>query len=117
MDKILSVFAKYENIAGVSGYVQLLESWIKGQHVRVFSDTMCRQDLHGIQVYDGQHVILLSGHECEPSRLIQCDSVRALNAGHRVAANDLHGCRVDYYNLVLLVNGNQNMAGARIVDR
>ncbi len=78
---------------------------------------MCRQDLHGIQVYDGQHVILLSGHECEPSRLIQCDSVRAFNAGHGVAANDPHGCRIDGYNFVLLVNRDQNVAGTRIVDR
>ncbi len=77
---------------------------------------MRRQDLHGIPAYDRQHVVLLSHHECEPSRLIQCDSVRAFNACHGVAANDSQGCRIDCYNFVLLVNSHQNVTGTRIVD-
>jgi hypothetical protein len=34
-----------------------------------------------------------------------------------VAANDPHGCWIDCYNFVLLVNGNQDVAGTGIVDR
>jgi hypothetical protein len=63
MDKCLSVFTKDENVAGLGGYIQPLESRIKGQHVWVFSDRVCSQDLHGSQVYDGQHMIFLSHHE------------------------------------------------------
>src|SRR5438445_13604665 len=117
MDKSLSDFTKDENVAGFGRHIQPLESRIKGQHVRVFPDRLCPQDLHGIQVHDGKHVVLLSHHECEPSRLIQCDSVRAFNSSHRMTADDPQGCRIDCYNFVLLVNGNQNVAGTRIVDR
>jgi tetratricopeptide (TPR) repeat protein len=105
MDKSLSVFTKDENVAGFGGYIEPLESRIKGQHVWVFPDRMCRQDLHGIQIYDSQHVILLSHHEREPSGLIQCDSVRAFNAGHGVAANDPHGALAESYLSLQLFGG------------
>jgi hypothetical protein len=107
--RLLPSFTKDENVAGFGGYVQPLESGIKSQHVWVFSDRMCRQDLHGSQVYDGQHVIFLSRLEREPSQLIQRDSVRAFNAVHGVAAKDLHSYRIDCYNFVLLVNGHQDV--------
>jgi hypothetical protein len=106
INKSLSVFTKDENIARFGGYIQPFESGIKCQHVRVFTNGMRRQDLHGIQVYDGKHVILLSGHKGEPSRLIQRDSVGAFNTGHGVAANDPQACRIDCYNFVFLVNRN-----------
>ena len=37
IDNCLSSFAKDEHIPRLGGYIQRLESWIKGEHIRVFA--------------------------------------------------------------------------------
>ena len=100
-DEGLPVLTKHGNVSGFGRDIQLLESCIEREHVRVFSDWICGQHLHVCEIDHCQLVILLSRNESQSSADIEGNPVRALDSSDWIMPDNLGSSWINRYEFVL----------------
>src|SRR5260370_7818261 len=68
-----AALVKHRHRARLGGDIQPLQAGVKCQYIRIFPDLKGRENLHGVEVDQGQRVILFSRTECEAIGCIHCD--------------------------------------------
>jgi hypothetical protein len=98
------------------GDIQPFETWIEGEHIRIISHLIGREDLHCVEIYHGDRMISFTGDECEAATNIEHDSMRILNSGQRILTYYFVGRRIDSDEQVHSMNCYQYVSRPRIVD-
>src|ERR1700692_3153317 len=80
-DESLPVLAKDGYVSRFRRDIQLLESGIEREHVRIFSNWVCGQYLHVCEIDHRQLVVLFSGYKRQSCAYIERNPVRALDSG------------------------------------
>jgi hypothetical protein len=65
-------------------HLRISSSWDERKHIRIFSNVMSRQHLHGRQVENGKAMVPLSGYKCETLLRVKRDAMRVLDPRLRV---------------------------------
>ncbi len=102
--------------AGFSGDVEALEAGIEGKDVGVVADFVFAEHFHGGEIDDGEGVIGFTGDEGQMGSVVEGDAVRVGDAGKIKAMGDDGACGVYGDELVEMVDGDEDVAGAGIVD-
>src|SRR5712692_2354239 len=112
----LSILAKNGHIPGFCRDIQPMESRVEREYVRVSSYWVRGQYLHVGEIDHCKLVVILSRYKGQSSGHVEGNPVRALYSSHCIAPDNLGGCRVNRHKFVLFVDGNEDVAGARIID-
>jgi hypothetical protein len=114
-DQGLPVLAKDSHVAGFCRDIQLLESGIEREHVRVFSDWVGGQNLHVCQIDQRQLIVFLSRDKGQPSAHIEGNPVGTLDSSDWIVPDNLGSSRINRYEFVLLMHRHEDVAGARVI--
>lgn len=104
------------NGTGFRGDVESLESGIEGEDVGVVAGLAGGGDVHGGEIDDGEGVIGLAGDEGEVGGVVECDAVGVCDAGQGEAMGDDGRGGMDGDELVEVVDSDEDVAGAGVVD-
>jgi len=115
-DESLPVLTKDGDVSGFCRDIQLLNSRIEREYVRVFSDRICGQHLHVCEIDHCQLVIFLSRNKSQSSDDIEGNPMRALDSRDWIMPNNLGSSRINRYKFVLLMHRDEDVSGARVID-
>lgn len=102
--------------SGFRGDVEALEAGIEGEDVGVAADLVCAKHLHGGEVDDGEGVVGFAGDEGEMGGVVEGDAMGVCDAGQEQSMGDDCADGVDGGQLVEVVDGDEDVAGAGIID-
>lgn len=107
---------KDSDAAGLGGDIEALETGIEGEDVWVISNLVFAEHFHRIEIDNGKEVIGFASDKGQMGGLIEGNAVWVGDAGQVKTMGDDSARRVDSDELVEMVDGDEDVAGARVVD-